>query len=77
MPSVRSLKSQQEGMTMKNWTKGIFAAGIMAAAMFQPASAETIKVGSKNFTEQFILAEMYAAVLENAGITVERKINLG
>ncbi|WSH38156.1 glycine betaine ABC transporter substrate-binding protein (plasmid) [Rhizobium ruizarguesonis] len=77
MPSVRSLKSQQEGMTMKNWTKGVFAAGIMAAAMFQPASAETIKVGSKNFTEQFILAEMYAAVLENAGITVERKINLG
>ncbi|MBY5803151.1 ABC transporter (plasmid) [Rhizobium ruizarguesonis] len=62
---------------MKNWTKGVFAAGIMAAAMFQPASAETIKVGSKNFTEQFILAEMYAAVLENAGITVERKINLG
>lgn len=49
---------------MKNWTKGIFAAGIMAAAMFQSASAETIKVGSKNFTEQFILAEMYAAVLE-------------
>ena len=62
---------------MKNWTKGILAAGIMATAMFQSASAETIKVGSKNFTEQFILAEMYSAVLENAGFTVERKINLG
>jgi osmoprotectant transport system substrate-binding protein len=49
----------------------------MAAAMSQPAAAQTIKVGSKNFTEQYILAEMYAAVLEKAGFKVERKINLG
>jgi osmoprotectant transport system substrate-binding protein len=72
-----SFKNQPEEMIMKKLTKGILAAGIMAAAMFQSASAETIKVGSKNFTEQYILAEMYAAVLENAGFTVERKINLG
>jgi osmoprotectant transport system substrate-binding protein len=73
----QSFKNQPEEMIMKKLTKGILAAGIMAAAMFQSASAETIKVGSKNFTEQYILAEMYAAVLENAGFTVERKINLG
>jgi len=42
-----------------------------------PVSAQTIKVGSKNFTEQYILAEIYAAALENAGFKVERKINLG
>jgi osmoprotectant transport system substrate-binding protein len=36
-----------------------------------------IKVGSKDFTEQFILGEMYALVLENAGFQVERKLNLG
>ncbi|MDP9096745.1 MAG: ABC transporter [Pseudomonadota bacterium] len=41
------------------------------------AVAQTIKVGSKNFTEQFIVAEIYAAALENAGFKVERKINLG
>ena len=41
------------------------------------AAAQVIKVGSKNFTEQFIIAEMYAAALENAGFKVERKINLG
>ncbi len=41
------------------------------------ASKPTIKVGSKDFTEEFILAEMYAQVLENAGYPVERKLNLG
>src|SRR5215212_8202779 len=40
------------------------------------ASAQTIKIGSKNFTEQFIVAELYAAALEAAGFKVERKINL-
>lgn len=36
-----------------------------------------IRVGSKDFTEQFILGEMYALTLEKAGFTVERKLNLG
>jgi osmoprotectant transport system substrate-binding protein len=36
-----------------------------------------IKVGSKDFTEQFILGEMYALVLEDNGFQVERKLNLG
>jgi osmoprotectant transport system substrate-binding protein len=37
----------------------------------------TIKVGSKDFTEEFIVAEMYAQLLENAGFKVEKKLNLG
>lgn len=37
----------------------------------------TIRVASKDFTEQFILGEMYALMLEDAGYTVERKLNLG
>ncbi len=41
------------------------------------SSATPIKVGSKDFTEQFIIGEMYALVLEKAGFTVERKLNLG
>lgn len=36
-----------------------------------------IRVGSKDFTEQFILGEMYALVLENSDLKVERKLNLG
>lgn len=37
----------------------------------------TIKIGSKNFTEQFILGEIYAQALEGAGYPVDRKLNLG
>jgi osmoprotectant transport system substrate-binding protein len=40
-------------------------------------SSTGIKVGSKDFTEQFILGEMYALVLEDQGLKVERKLNLG
>jgi osmoprotectant transport system substrate-binding protein len=36
-----------------------------------------IRVGSKDFTEQFILGEMYALVLEDSGLKVKRKLNLG
>ncbi len=42
-----------------------------------PGSKGTIIVGSKDFTEEFIVAEMYAQLLENAGFTVQRKLNLG
>ena len=41
------------------------------------AAKGTVVVASKDFTEEFILGEMYALVLENAGYQVERKINLG
>ncbi len=37
----------------------------------------TITVGSKNFTEQFVLGELYAQTLEANGFTVERQLNLG
>ena len=58
---------------------GKLAAVLMSAAVVLcgAASAQTLKVGSKNFTEQFIVAELYAASLEAAGFKVERKINLG
>ncbi len=42
-----------------------------------PTAKTPIKVGSKDFTEQFILGEMYSLVLEKAGFKVERKLNLG
>lgn len=37
----------------------------------------TISIGSKNFTEQYVLGNMYAEALENAGFNVERNLNLG
>jgi osmoprotectant transport system substrate-binding protein len=41
------------------------------------AQAEPVKIGSKNFTEQFIVAEIYAQALEKAGIEVQKRLNLG
>jgi osmoprotectant transport system substrate-binding protein len=52
------------------------AVAFLALALSAPVLAQ-VKVGSKNFTEQFIVAEIYAQALEAAGIKVERKINLG
>ncbi len=40
-------------------------------------ASEVITVGSKDFTESFILGEMYASMLENSGLKVQRKLNLG
>jgi osmoprotectant transport system substrate-binding protein len=50
---------------------------VLLALACGTAAAQTVRVGSKNFTEQFVLAELYAQALEAAGIKVERKVNLG
>lgn len=50
---------------------------ILLSACTGGADQKVIRVGSKDFTEQFILGEMYALVLENAGFKVERRLNLG
>ena len=43
-----------------------------------PAGSDRkVVVSSKDFTEEFLLGEMYALALENAGVPVERKLNLG
>jgi len=41
------------------------------------AAGGTVTVASKDFTEQIIVAEMYAQALEDSGFTVERNLNLG
>ena len=51
--------------------------GIAAVLLSASALAQTVRVASKNFTEQFVLAELYAQAFEAAGMKVERKINLG
>ena len=60
---------------MTRWIKGLLCGAMLLAA--GTASAQTVQVGSKNFTEQYILAEIYAQAIEGAGIKVERKVNLG
>ena len=58
------------------WTAGLGLA-LAAAVISVSAAAQTVRVASKNFTEQFVLAELYSQAFEAAGIKVERKINLG
>jgi glycine betaine/choline ABC-type transport system substrate-binding protein len=40
-------------------------------------SSKTITVGSKNFTEQFVLGEIYSQALQAAGYKVKKQLNLG
>ena len=40
-------------------------------------SKPAITVGSKNFTEQFVLGEIYSQALEAAGYKVKKQLNLG
>ncbi len=66
------------------FTRWFFAFGLVMASAFgtfllsacdEPAKA--VRVGSKDFTEEFIVGNMYALLLEANGIPVERKLNLG
>lgn len=41
------------------------------------ASKPQLTIGSKNFTEEFILGEIYAQALEAAGYKVKKQLNLG
>lgn len=60
-------------------TRAEVIATLGAASLLAACGARNgaVRVGSKNFTESFIIAEIYAQTLERAGIRVERRFNLG
>jgi osmoprotectant transport system substrate-binding protein len=61
-------------------SRGSALSAIAGMALFAGSCGNrppSIKVGSKNFTEELILGEFYAIALEHAGYTVERHLNLG
>jgi osmoprotectant transport system permease protein len=78
----RALKTSVSGGRRGKW---LAAGGVaLLAAVAVPAAvasfrtpADVVRVGSKNFTEQIILGEIVAQVLEGRGIAVERRLNLG
>ena len=55
------------------------AIALLAGSLLAPscATAQSIRVGSKNFTESIVVAELYAQTLEAAGYRVTRRLNLG
>jgi len=79
-------RALRPGRSARRSTRAAVAAGIAAAlvttvavaAVMRPSGGRgVVRVGSKNFTEQIILGEIVAQTLEHAGLTVERRLNLG
>jgi osmoprotectant transport system substrate-binding protein len=72
---------KEKKLMLQKYGKLVVTAVILALFLVGCGGAaddeKRIVVASKDFTEQFILGEMYAQILENAGYTVERKLNLG
>ncbi|HEV2522132.1 MAG TPA: glycine betaine ABC transporter substrate-binding protein [Candidatus Acidoferrales bacterium] len=55
-----------------------FVCALLLGSACHKQSAETIVVGSKNFTEQIVLAEVFAQQIEaHTALRVERRVNLG
>jgi osmoprotectant transport system substrate-binding protein len=55
----------------------ITGAGLLAGCAGGGETGDKVSVGSKNFTEELILGEMYAQLLEHRGLEVDRRLNLG
>ena len=54
----------------------VLAAAVVASGGCQRGSGP-VRIGSKNFSEQIVLAEIVAQALEAKGLRVDRKFNLG
>lgn len=62
---------------MRNFGLKWLIAGIAFALVAGAASAKTVVVGGKNFTEQQIMAEMTSQLLRSKGFTVDKRDGLG
>ena len=61
-------------MTRANILRGGALAALSSSGC---AHNDMVRVGSKNFTEELFLGELYAQLLEKSGLHVERKFDLG
>jgi osmoprotectant transport system substrate-binding protein len=55
----------------------LLSQAVLSACTTGRSGNRAVTVASKDFTEQFILGEMYAILLEENGFDVTRKLNLG
>jgi len=63
---------------MKNLMKAFLVTAMLCVFISAPAmAAKKVVVGGKNYTEQYILAEMAKQLLEDAGFKVESKTGVG
>ena len=69
--------SSNEKSSSSSSSSGSKAPGNQIQKVAGASSKPAITVGSKNFTEQFVLGEIYSQALEAAGFKVKKQLNLG
>ena len=63
---------------MKRVKCAVLAGFLFLSAVSGQAASDAIRVGSKTFTESYVLAEILSQAIEHAGeARVERKLGLG
>ncbi|MCZ4496320.1 MAG: hypothetical protein JWM25_903, partial [Thermoleophilia bacterium] len=85
--TVNSVSSLLDADTMRDLNRQVDQGGMEPADvakaflakhhMLEQGARPTVHVGSKDFTEQFVLGELYAQALEARGYPVERHLGLG
>jgi osmoprotectant transport system substrate-binding protein len=65
------------GLALASVLTLVGAAAFSAVQAAPSAQKPTIRMGSTNFAEQTIVAELYSQVLEANGYTIDRRLNLG
>lgn len=80
--SFDSKRSAAKGAVMRKLAIAVAVVLVIGAAIFwlgrsTPSSATRVAVGSKDFTESALLAEIVAQMLEARGVSVERRFELG
>ena len=73
---VRRMLAVTLSAVMAMGIAGCGSSGAGAGAGAAKSEEKSVVVGSKDFTENEIVAEIYALALEDAGFTVERKMNI-
>jgi osmoprotectant transport system permease protein len=58
-------------------TRAIILMAFVILGFAEPATSQTVVVGSKHFNEGYVLSEIVAQLLEDRGFKVERKFGLG
>lgn len=72
------MRSIRMGKKMRKMAAGVLALALTGVSALTALAEEkgTIRVGSKDFTENEIVAELYALALEDAGYKVERIMDI-
>src|SRR5687768_2361721 len=77
LPDPSTMKGTAMYIRLRNFALFLLLLMLLGACGGGAGGGGSITVGSTDFSEQQIVAEMYAGALENAGIEVERELDIG